>query len=119
MTISKIVTQVIITKAINRPKKDKAPGPNRIPNRFLSIVIIPFAGVFTYLFQACLDIGYYPRKFKEARTIIFKKFLKPDYSEVKAYRPIALLYILSKALETIIAKILSDYVEEYDLLPDQ
>ena len=65
-----------------------------------------------------MDIGYYPRKFKEAKTIIFKKFLKPDYSEIKAYRPITLLYILSKALETIIIKILSDYVKEYDLLPD-
>ena len=83
------------------------------------MVATPFAGVFTYLFQACLDIGYYPRKFKEARTIILKKPLKPDYSEVKAYRPITLLYILGKALKTIIAKILSDYVKEYDLLPDQ
>ena len=118
LTISGTVTQVIVTKAINRPKKDKAPGPNKIPNRFLSIVTTPFAGVFTHLFQAYLDIGYYPRKFKEARTIILKKPLKPDYSEIKAYRPITLLYILGKALETIIIKILSDYVKEYDLFPD-
>ena len=83
------------------------------------MVTIPFTGVFTYLFQAYLDIGYHPYKFKKAKTIIFKKPLKPDYSEIKAYRPITLLYILGKTLETIIIKILSDYVKEYDLLPDQ
>ena len=85
LTISRTVTQVMVTKAINRPKKDKAPGPNGIPNRFLSIVAAPFAGVFTHLFQACLDVGYHPHKFKEAKTIILKKPSKPDYSEVKAY----------------------------------
>ena len=68
---------------------------------------------------ACLDVGYHPRKFKEAKTIILKKPAKPDYSEVKAYRPIALLYTLGKALKIVIVKILSDYAEDHGLLPDQ
>ena len=72
----------------------------------------------THLFQACLDVGYHPRRFKEAKTIILKKPAKPDYSEVKAYRPIALLYTLKKALKIVIAKILSDYAEDHGLLPD-
>ena len=45
--------------------------------------------------------------------IILKKPLKLDYSEVKVYRPIALLYTLGKTLEIIIIKILNDYTEEY------
>ena len=83
------------------------------------MVAVPFGKVFTYLFQACLDVGYHPRKFKEAKTIILKKPAKPDYSEVKAYRPIALLCTLGKALETVVVKILSDCAEDHGLLPDQ
>ena len=118
MLIDKVVTQDIITKAINRPKKDKAPGPNGILNRFLLIVAVPLGKIFTYLFQIYLDVGYYLRKFKEAKTIILKKLAKPDYSEVKFYRLIILLYTLGKALEIVIAKILSDYIKNYGLLPN-
>ena len=116
--VDKVVTQDMVTKAINRPKKDKAPGPNGIPNRFLLMVAVPLGKVFTYLFQVCLDIGYYLRKFKKAKTIILKKPAKPDYSEVKSYRPIVLLCTLGKALETVITKILSDYIESHGLLPN-
>ena len=64
------------------------------------------------------DVGYHLRKFKEAKTIIFKKLAKPDYSEVKSYRPITLLYTLGKALEIVVTKILSDYIKSYGLLPN-
>ena len=50
LIINGIITKVIVIKAINRLKKDKALKFNRIPNKFLLIVITPFIGVFTYLF---------------------------------------------------------------------
>ena len=49
--------------------------------------------------------------------MILKKLNKPDYSESKAYRPIALLDILDKALETVILKRLAGLAESYSLLP--
>ena len=49
--------------------------------------------------------------------MILKKLNKPDYSEPKAYRPIALLDILGKALETVILKRLVGLAESYSLLP--
>ena len=73
----------------------------------------------TRLFQACWDLGYHPRKFKEANTIILKKPKKKDYSDPKSYRPIALLDTLGKALETIISRRLSDLAEKRGLLPSQ
>ena len=118
MLVDKVVTQDIITKTINRPKKNKAPGPNGIPNRFLLIMAVPLGKIFTYLFQIYLDIGYYLRKFKKTKTIILKKLAKPDYSEIKSYRLIILLYTLKKALEIVITKILSDYIESHGLLPN-
>ena len=49
--------------------------------------------------------------------MILKKLNKPDYSESKAYRPIALLDILDKVLETVILKRLVGLAESYSLLP--
>ena len=79
---------------------------------------VPLRKIFIYLFQIYLDIGYYLRKFKEAKTIIFKKLAKPDYSEIKSYKLIILLYTLGKALKIVITKILSDYIKSYGLLPN-
>ncbi len=62
---------------------------------------------------------YHARKFKEANTVILKKSKKDDYSDAKAYRPIALLKTLGKALETVIAKSLSALAEKHRLLPPQ
>ena len=50
--------------------------------------------------------------------IIFKKLVKPDYSEVKFYKLIIFFYILKKILKIIITKIFSDYIKSYKLLPN-
>ena len=74
---------------------------------------------FIYLFQAYLNKGYHPKEFKKANTIVLKKPKKENYFSAKSYRPIALLSTLGKALETVIAKRLSDYAEDNNLLPSE
>ena len=49
--------------------------------------------------------------------MILKKPNKPDYSEPKAYWPIALLDILGKVLEIVISKRLVGLAERFGLLP--
>ena len=106
-----------VLKAITYPVADKAPGVLGIPNRFLRYIALYILDSLTRLFQAYFDLEYYLRFFKEANTVILKKPNKPNYSEPKVYRPIALLDILGKALETIISKRLSELAEGYSLLP--
>ena len=113
------LTKEEIRRAIWRPTQDKAPGVNGIPNRFLRVIFEDLADEIKYLFQGCFDLGYHPRKFKEANTIILKKPKKPDYSEPKAYRPIALLDTLGKALETVVAMRLRECAEQNGLLPEE
>jgi exonuclease III len=113
------LTENEIYKAIYRPKQDKAPGIDGLPNRFLRIIANPLILRLKYLFEACLNTGYHPKEFKKANTIILKKPRKADYTQPKAYRPIALLSTLGKALESIVAKRLSDYAEENSLLPPE
>ena len=73
ITTSQKIEEKEIAKAIRRPAPDKAPGISGIPNRFLRAVLPNLGGCITHLFQACWNLGYHPRKFKEANTIILKK----------------------------------------------
>ena len=50
---------------------------------------------------------------------MLKKPDKPDYTLPKAYRPIALLNTLGKALEGVTAAKLSTWAEELKLLPPE
>ena len=50
LVINKIVTKVIIIKAINKLKKNKALKFNKIFNKFLLIIITLFIRVFIHLF---------------------------------------------------------------------
>lgn len=86
---------------------NKAPGPDDIPNRALVLglpVILPALIIF---FNLCLGMGHRPQCFKAATTVGLRKPGKGDSSEVGAYRPIALLPTIGKALEAIIAKRIS------------
>jgi hypothetical protein len=66
------------------------------------------------------EVGYHPRSWREATTVIIPKPNKPDYSSIKAYRPIALLNCLGKILETLMASRIAQMVEAHHLLhPDQ
>ena len=67
------------------------------------------------LFISCLEIGCYPRAFKEPTTVVLRNPQKPRYDVPKAYRPIALLNTLGKALEKIVASRLSRMAEDNNL----
>jgi len=120
LKIGEEVTTREVFKAIWHPAADKAPGITGIPNRFLRVMTeTEVMKAIVHLFQACLNIGYHPRHFKEANTVILKKPKKTDYSEPKSYRPIALLDTLGKALEAVTSRKLNDMADEYELLPPQ
>ena len=69
--------------------------------------------------QASLEIGYFPKSFKETTTIVLRKPGKPDYTKPNAYRPIALENTLGKVFESIMTNIMSYLTETYGLLPPQ
>ena len=67
------------------------------------------------MFSCLVNIGYYPRCWKQATGVILKKQGKLDNSIPKAYRVIALLNCLGKVSERILAKRLG-YLAETTLL---
>lgn len=57
----------------------------------------------SHLFNACMLLGYDPRMFRSAITVMLKKADKETYETPKSWRPVALLCCLAKMLEMIFA----------------
>jgi hypothetical protein len=111
------LTVTEVTQAILSTKKDNAPGPDGIPNRVLHRISCVSPALLRNIFQACLNLGIQPKRWKEATVVMLRKPGKPDYTDPKAYRPIALLNTLGKALETVVAKRVRFLAETHALLP--
>jgi len=65
--------------------------------------------------QASIRLGHFPKPFKHTTTVVLRKPSKPDYTKVKAYRPIALENTLGKIMESIMAENLSYITETHEL----
>ena len=111
-------TQREVRMALSMAATRKAPGPDRIPNLVLRMLTDILTPSLTRLFNACLSFGYCPEHFKVAETVALRKPGKEDYTQVKSYRPVALLNTLGKVLEKMVARRLSELVERFSLLPE-
>ena len=105
------VEQAILTSAPN-----KAPGPDGITFACLRQAYQAIPAWFNSLFREVLNQGYHPRCWREATGAIVPKPNKPDYTQVKAYRIVALLNCLGKIAEKLVAQRLADLCEDFGLL---
>ena len=65
--------------------KGKTPGPDLITHDIIRQAYKAIPDTFYKLYSSLLDIGYYPKCWKQATGAILKKPSKPDYSVLKAY----------------------------------
>lgn len=112
------ITEEEIYRSLRVAKGTTAPGRDGIPTLVWKHLWTFLKGTITTIFTKSVDLGYYPRKWKQARIIVLRKPGKPDYSVPGAYRPISLLNTLGKLLEAVMARRLSYWAEKYKLLPD-
>ncbi len=110
------ITEDEVKQTIRRVKADKASSASGISNRALQASLAELTSVLTSLFNACVTHKYHSKQFKKTQTIVLRKSKKSDYIDSKAYRLIALLDIMSKALKSIMVKRLSDIVETHRML---
>lgn len=111
------ITNSQIDRAISKLAQYKAPGPNGVSNAVLTHcreLITPHLGP---IFRATFTLKVYPAEWKTSRTVVLRKPGKPDYTNAKAYRPIALLDTISKVLSTCVAEDLTYIAETHKLLP--
>jgi ribonuclease HI len=108
-----------IEKAVRGTSPNKAPGTDGIINGILHQTLDILLPSLHTLFNACLQHGYCPTHFKDTITVVLRKPGKDDYTQPKAYRPIALLNTLGKVMDAIIANRLSYLADVHRLLPSR
>ena len=94
----------------------KATGPDGVSARVLRECAAVLTPSLSSLFRTSLNLGQLPADWKHGRIIAFHKGGKKD--DPFNYRPISLLPIASKVLETIINRRLRSFLDEHGLLPD-
>jgi len=91
-----------IKSAIWKMKPKGAPGIDGITAGILRKACLPLQEKITDLFLKCLQQGTFPECWKAARLVLIPKPGKDNLGDVKSYRPISLLPVLGKALESVI-----------------
>ena len=118
LAISQAVDTQEVLNLLRTRRTNKAPGSDSIPNDFLKAMGEPLAAAVAAIATACWKLGYYPKQFKHARTVVIRKPGKAAYDTPGAWRPIALLNTIGKLIEALTANRLRDAAEEHGLLPD-
>ena len=103
--VRKRVTIKDISTTLSTIKPWKAPGDDLIPTGLIKACGRPLFQILAALYTRCLELQWYPQRFKKAKTVVLTKPGKPPatYRTPKGYRPIALLPTLGKVLEAILA----------------
>lgn len=95
--------------AIKRLKDKSAPGPDRITNEILKIIIREAPEVVKGVMEKCLKEGSFPAIWKTARLVLVPK---PEKQGVRReYRPLCMLNTMGKLLERLITNRLEKEIE--------
>ncbi|XP_011147562.2 uncharacterized protein LOC105188039 [Harpegnathos saltator] len=103
------VTEEEVAGAIKKVKSRKAPGPDGIPGRVLTLASGFMNQRFADLFSQALRKGRLPPVWGRANVVLLRKEGKPEDSP-SAYRPICLLDEAGKLFERVIAARLTEHM---------
>lgn len=90
-------------QAVTRPK-NSTPGQDNIPTNILKKAWPCLGNAITTLYCFCLEAGWHPTLFRKATLVAIPKPGKRDRSSPRSYRLIALLSVLGKGLERLLAQ---------------
>ena len=107
------VIEYEVREAIDSTKPDKALGPNGVLNRAIRIAVSEIVPYLIRMFNRSLELRYYLMSFRDGLTIMLRKPGKETYRELKSYRLIALLNILSKVIDIVVVRRIAYLIERY------
>ncbi|XP_045115988.1 uncharacterized protein LOC123507079 [Portunus trituberculatus] len=117
-TLVKVITSEVEVRAILKSlDENKAVGPQDISPHVLRQCAAELARPLTSLFNHCLATSTWPEMWKGSSVVPLHK--KNSKAEAKNYRPVSLLPVLSKVLETIVASRVTQHLERHHLLSNR
>ena len=103
-----------VERALKQLDGNKATGPDSIPARVLKACATELASPLAQLFSLCFSTGVQPTLWKTARVVPLHK--RKSKSVPSNYRPVSLLCILSKVMESIINRQIVNFLEANHVL---
>lgn len=96
---------------------DKSSAADPIPTSVLKDCAGELAPFVAHLFNTSVATGQFPAAYKTAFLTPIVKKAGLDVEDVRSYRPISNLTVVSKVMERLIVRRLSDYISAANLLP--
>lgn len=95
----------------------KSAGRDRITPKMIRELPHSALKMVLFIFNSILRTGYFPTSWKRSEIVMIPKPGK-DLTQVKSYRPISLLPILSKMFEKILLLKITPYISSNGVIPD-
>ena len=115
-TYSTEISITQIAKDLEKVKAKKAPGPDGISSKVLSLIKSSAADSLFTVFHKSSSLNKFPDIWKQAKiTPVYKK---GSFSDISNYRPISLLSIPGKLLENQIYSIIDSHLQACNLLSE-
>ena len=117
MSFTPVSVEVVVSAICRLPDKSSAADP--LPVSMMKLAAEEIAPFLTEPFNHSMSAGHFPVALKEA--FITPALKKPglDVTNVRSYRPISNLPMVSKLLEQIMAQQLNSYLTSSNLLPSR
>jgi len=112
---SAVLVSDVVAAILRLP--DKSSIADALPVSLMKQIADELGPFLTELFNRSMRSGHFPTTFKEAFITPVIKKAGLDSADIGSYRPISNLSVISKLLERIVAKQLTDYLQSTDLLP--
>ena len=112
-------TPETVDKIIRKMKNSKASGLDYIDTRILKMARPHIVPALTHIVNLSLSTLTFPSAFKVSKVVPLLKGKDSPTAEPKSYRPVALLPVMSKVLERVVATQLVAYLEQHRLLHPQ
>lgn len=106
-----------VKQVVRALKNRKAPGFDCIRNVVIKNLSLNAIAYLTSLINAMFVIGYFPTCWKTAKIVAFSKPGKPK-NDPASFRPISLLPCLGKITEKLLAKDITAFATQNNVLPD-
>lgn len=106
-----------VQKSVNNLNIKKAPGGDGINAKMIKQLPFSVLKIILFIFNSILRTGYFPISWKKSEIVMIPKPGK-NPTQVKSYRTISLLSILSKMFESILLKKITPHISANNVIPD-